>query len=155
MTAAWVVRFCTLIPQAITDNFVVWRTLQNNADWDCSKTQILRENSKTQSQHQEGFCAFSEVELLSQSSGCARSRQQPHTVQRSLKLFHWTPDYAWTGSPFRIYGTWQLRFYTPSPSLSASLSPGRPVSSSESRAPMRSQCESERSRNIPCRKNSI
>ena len=45
----------------------------------------LFQDWKTRSQHQEEFCAFSEVTCLCQSVGCARNRPQFHTVQRKLK----------------------------------------------------------------------
>ena len=38
----------------------------NNAEKDCFKTLILQETLKTQNQHQEEFCAFSEVTRLGQ-----------------------------------------------------------------------------------------
>ena len=40
----------------------MWEIQQNNADWDCFKCLTLQETLKTQRQHQEEFCAFSEVE---------------------------------------------------------------------------------------------
>ena len=45
----------------ITNNIVMWETLQNNADWDCFKTPILREILRTQNLLLEEHCAFLEV----------------------------------------------------------------------------------------------
>ena len=50
-----------------TGNIVIWETQHNNADKDYFKTLILQEISKTHNQHQEEFCAFSEVIRLYRS----------------------------------------------------------------------------------------
>ena len=44
-----------------TGNIVMWEILQNNADWDCFKTPILREILKIQNPLLEEHCAFLEV----------------------------------------------------------------------------------------------
>ena len=51
-----------------------------------SRTLILQEISKTQNQHQEEFCAFSEVTPLYRSVGCARSKLQCHTAPQKLEV---------------------------------------------------------------------
>ena len=38
-----------------SDNIALWETQHNNADWDCFKTLILRETSKTHNEHQVGI----------------------------------------------------------------------------------------------------
>ena len=45
---------------------ISWERQHNNADLDCFKTLILQETLKTQNQHQEGSCVFSEVTRLCQ-----------------------------------------------------------------------------------------
>ena len=45
----------------------MWETLQNNADWDCFKTPILREILRIQNPFLEEHCAFLEV-IVSHSS---------------------------------------------------------------------------------------
>ena len=65
----------------------MWETQHNNADLDYFKTLILQETLKTQNQHQEGSCAFSEVTRLCQEVGCARNRLQFHTAPQKLKSF--------------------------------------------------------------------
>ena len=44
-----------------TNNIVMWVILQNNADWDCFRTLILREILKIQNPLLEEHCAFLEV----------------------------------------------------------------------------------------------
>ena len=41
-----------------TNNIVMWKTLQNNADWDCFKTPILQEILRIHNLHQVEHCAF-------------------------------------------------------------------------------------------------
>ena len=54
----------------ITNNIVMWETLQNNADWDCFKTPILQELLRIPNPHQVEHCAFSEAIRLFQSVRC-------------------------------------------------------------------------------------
>ena len=54
----------TSITHVNTNSIVLWVILPSNADWDCFETLILQETLKTRSQHQEEFCAFSEVDVL-------------------------------------------------------------------------------------------
>ena len=63
---AWRVWSRTFITQVSTSNIVMWETQHNNTDKDYFKILILQETLKTRSQHQEEFCAFSEVEHLCQ-----------------------------------------------------------------------------------------
>ena len=60
----------------ITNNIVMWETLQNNADWDCFKTPILQEILRIQNLHQVEHCAFLEAIRLFQSVGCVRNKLQ-------------------------------------------------------------------------------
>ena len=48
----------------IPSNIVKWDARHNNADIDYFKTPILQGTLKTQNQHQEEFCGFSEDEHL-------------------------------------------------------------------------------------------
>ena len=109
----WRVWSQTFIKHVNTGNTVVWRTQHNNADWDCSKTRILQETSKTRSQHHEVFCAFSEAEHPFQSAGCVRNRLQFHTVLQKLKSFLWVQVCAWTVFPPSLSGIWWLKYFTP------------------------------------------
>ena len=77
----------------------MWEIQNNNVDLDYIKTLILQEISKTQNQHQEEFCAFSEVTHLYRSVGCARNRHARHTVQQSLKVLLLMQVSAWTEFP--------------------------------------------------------
>ena len=58
----------------ITNNIVMWETLQNNADWDCFKTPILQEILRTENLLQVEHCVFSEAIRLFQSVGCVRNK---------------------------------------------------------------------------------
>ena len=64
----------------------MWETLANNADWDCFKTPILQEILKTQNQHQEVSCVFSEVTRWCQSVGCVRNKLQFRAILWKLKI---------------------------------------------------------------------
>ena len=75
MTNVWRVWSLTFITDVNTNNIVMWEILPNNADWDCLKTLILQEISKTQNQQQE-YCVYSEVTRPCQQVGCARNRLQ-------------------------------------------------------------------------------
>ena len=61
VTNDYLVWSLTFIILVITNNIVMWETLQNNADWDCFKTPILQEILRNQNLHQLEHCAFSEV----------------------------------------------------------------------------------------------
>ena len=76
VTNAWRVWSRTFIVQVNSDNLVLWETQHNSADLDCFKTLILQETLKTQNQHQEESCPFSEVTRLCQEVWCARNRLQ-------------------------------------------------------------------------------
>ena len=69
-----------------TNSIVMWETLQNNADWDCFKTPILREILRIQNPREVEHCAFLEVIRLFQSVGCVRNKLQFRTVQQNLRL---------------------------------------------------------------------
>ena len=70
----------------------MWVILQNNADWDCFKTPILREILRIQSPLLEEHCAFLEVIHLFRKVGCVRNKLQFRTVQQNQKLSLWTLD---------------------------------------------------------------
>ena len=70
LTNAWIDWYLTFIKHVITNSITMWETLQNNADWDCFKTPILREILTTQKLLLEEHCAFLEVIHLFQLVGC-------------------------------------------------------------------------------------
>ena len=77
------------------DNIVMWTTPISIVDWVYSKTQTLLTTLKTPNQPQVESCVSWEVEYLSPSVGCARSKLLSHTVLQSLKSNLWMLDYAW------------------------------------------------------------
>ena len=95
-----------LILHVITNSIVMWAIMQNNADWGCFKTPILREILRTQNPLLEEHCAFLEVIRLFQSVGCARNKLKFPTVQQNQKPSLWTLDWGWTENPRLIYGIW-------------------------------------------------
>ena len=112
VTNDYLVWSLTLIIHVITNNIVMWETLQNNADWDCFKTPILQEILRIQNLHLEELCVFSEVIHLFHSVGCVRNKLQFHTVQQNPKSFLWMQDYGWMEIPHLIYGIWSSQFFT-------------------------------------------
>ena len=56
--------FHTFIIHVNTNSIAMWLILQNNADWDCFKTQNLQEILRTQNLRQVEHCAFLKVLLL-------------------------------------------------------------------------------------------
>ena len=111
---AWRVWSHTFIIQVNTGNIVMWETQHNIADFDLFKTLILRETLKTQNQHQERSCVFSEVTRWCQKVGCARNRLQFHTVLQKLKSHLSMQVYAWTVFPLSLFGIWWLKYFVPS-----------------------------------------
>ena len=61
VTNAWIDLFHTFITHVNTNSIAMWVVLQDNADWDCFKTPILREILRMQNPFLEEHCAFSEV----------------------------------------------------------------------------------------------
>ena len=59
---------------------------------------------KSLNQHQEKFCAFSEVTHVCQQVGGARNRLQFHTILQKLKSFLSMQVYAWTVFPLSLSG---------------------------------------------------
>ena len=74
---------------------------------------ISLEILKTQNQHQEDSCAFSEVTRSCQYVGSARNRLQCHAVLRKLRFFLSMHVYAWTVFPLSLSGVWWLNCFTP------------------------------------------
>ena len=89
---------------------VMWETQYSVADLVYSKTQTLLATWRTQNQLQVVSCEFWEVELLSQSLGCARNKFRFRTFLQNLKLFLWMLDYVWMDYLLLIFGTLWLRF---------------------------------------------
>ena len=98
--------FFTFVTQTVIDNIVMWATLLSLVDCVCSKTQTLLATSGTQNQPQVVSCVFLEVEQLSPSVGCARSKHQCSTVLQNRNLFHWMLVCEWTVSLLLICGMW-------------------------------------------------
>ena len=96
VTNAWIDWFLTFIIHLNTTNIVMWVTLQNNADWDCFKTLILRETLRIQNQLLEEHCACLEVIHLFQEVG---------SVQQNPKSSLWTLDWDWRTSCSRVVGS--------------------------------------------------
>ena len=63
----------------------MWVILQNNADWDCFKSPILREILRIQNPLLKEHCSFLEVTHLFQQVGCVRNKLQFHTVEQNPK----------------------------------------------------------------------
>ena len=70
----------------------MWEALQNNADRDCFKTQILQEILRIQNLLRVEHCAFLEVIHLFRKVGCARNKHQFLTAQQKQKSFLWMQD---------------------------------------------------------------
>ena len=58
VTNAWIDWFHTFITHVNTNSIAMWVILQNNADWDCFKTPVLREILRIQNPLLEEHCAF-------------------------------------------------------------------------------------------------
>ena len=80
----------SFITHVITNNIVMWETLQNNADWDCFKTPILPEISRIQNLHLVEHCAFSESQTFVSISWMCKNKLQFRTIQQNQKSFPWT-----------------------------------------------------------------
>ena len=93
VTNAWIDWFHTFIIHVNTNSIAMWLILQNNADWDCFKTQNLQEILRTQNLRQVEHCAFLKVLLLFQSVGCVRNKLQFRTVLQNQKSSLWTLDW--------------------------------------------------------------
>ena len=85
VTNAWIDWFHAFITHVNTNSIATWVVLQNNADWDCFKTPILREILRIQNPLLEELCAFLEVIHLFQQVGWVRNKLQFHTVQQNPK----------------------------------------------------------------------
>ena len=72
--------------------------------------QIFLDTLKTPNQLRGGrgreSCAFSEVEHVPPSVGCARSNHQCFTVPQHRELFRWMLAFAWTVSPLSVSRIW-------------------------------------------------
>ena len=79
----------------------MWVILQNNADWDCFKTPILREILRIQNLLQVEQCVFSKPH---------RNKLQSCTVRQNLKLFFLMQVYVWMEFPLSISGIWLLKY---------------------------------------------
>ena len=80
-------------------------------DWVHSKTQILLATLRTQNQLRwEESYVYSEVEHLSASVRCARSKRQYPTALQNPKSFRWMQDCAWMVYLLSSYGTWWMKY---------------------------------------------
>ena len=89
VTNAWIDRYLTFIIHVNTNNIVMWVTLQNNADWDCFKTLILREILRIPDRRLVESCVFSEVARSCQQLGCARNTLPFTQFNGSSNNFSW------------------------------------------------------------------
>ena len=93
VTNDYVVWSLTFIKHVHTNCIAMWETLPNDGDWDCFKTPILQEVSRTQNLLQVEHCAFWEVIHLFQYVGCVRSKHQFQSVEQNQKSFLRMPDW--------------------------------------------------------------
>ena len=77
-----------------TNSIVMWRTVPNNADWDCFEAPILQEIWRIQNLQQ-----VNQTAVFSQ-------------FNRIRKHFLRTQDWGWTVCPHLIYGIWLCQFFT-------------------------------------------
>ena len=112
VTIDYLVWSLTFIIHVSTNSIAMWETLENMADWDCFKTQILQEILRIQNLHQVEHCAFLEVIRLFQSVGCVRNKLQFRTVKQNQTSLPLTQGWGWTVYPHLIYGIWSLLFFT-------------------------------------------
>ena len=71
---------CTFIMYAITNNIVMWEKLQNNADWDCFKTPILREIFEDSESTSAGtLCVFGGHTFVPVSWMCKKQTSVSHS----------------------------------------------------------------------------
>ena len=96
----------TFIEHVNTNSIDMWAILSSNADWDCSKTQILQGILKIQNLLRVEHCAFLEVIHLFRCDGCVRDKLQFRTVQQNKKSFLWIQDWDWMIFSHLIYGIW-------------------------------------------------
>ena len=74
----------TFITHVITNNIVMWETLQNNVDWDSFKTPILQEISRTQNQPQvDTLCIFGSHSFVPISWMCKKQTSVSHSSRES------------------------------------------------------------------------
>ena len=68
----------------IINNIVTWETLQNNADWDCFKTPILREILRIQNRPPGGtLCIFGSHTFVPTSWMCKKQTSVSHSSTES------------------------------------------------------------------------
>ena len=70
----------------ITNNIVMWETLQNNADWDCFKTPTLQKILRTRNLLQVEHCVFSEAIRLFHSVGYSSTESEIISLDAGLRL---------------------------------------------------------------------
>ena len=84
MTNDYLVSSHTFITHVNTDNIVMWVILLNNADWDCSKTPILREILRTQkSTSGRTLCIFGSHTFVPISWMCKKQTSVSHSSTES------------------------------------------------------------------------
>ena len=79
-TDDWQDSIHTFIAQMNSDKIVMWATQLSIVDWVYSKTQTLLATFRTRNQPQRESYVSSEVEHLSPSVGCARSKHLSPTL---------------------------------------------------------------------------
>ena len=81
---------------------------QNNADWDCFKTQILQDILKIQNPLLEERCASLEATRLCQLAGCVRNNLSFEQLNRIRNLFLGRRFLVWTVYPRLTCGIWSF-----------------------------------------------
>ena len=102
-TNAWLAGFLALITRVTTDNIPMCVIRRSIVDWDCSKTQTLLEILKILNRLREESYVSSEVEHSFPQVGRVSNKL---SAPQNLKLSLWMLDFAWTGYPRLIFGSW-------------------------------------------------
>ena len=103
----------TSITLVNSNSIVMWETKHDNADWDCFRTLILPEIQKTQNQHQEDSCAYSEViRSCSKSWMCKKQTSVSHGSTEAEMIFSWCRiTHGWNTSSRSLgFGNWSVSF---------------------------------------------
>ena len=77
-----------------TNSIVMWEILLYNADWDCSKTLILREILRIRNPLLEEHCAFLEVIHLFPSVGCVQTSVSHSSTESEIISLDTGLDYG-------------------------------------------------------------
>ena len=88
VTNCYLVWSLTFIIHVITNNIVMWETLQNNADWDCFRTPILQEILTDSKSTSSGtLCFFESHTFVPISWMCQKQTSVSHSTTESENHF--------------------------------------------------------------------